>query len=84
MFSLPDAALTFLQLVVVGVLIGTVLTYAVMALKGFVTRKFGEDSGSQVLVSLLIPFAAYELAEILGGSGILAAVAAGVTMSYAE
>ena len=40
--------------------------------------------GTQVLLSLLIPFGAYELAEHLGGSGILAAVAAGVTMSYFE
>src|SRR5690606_34244970 len=43
-----------------------------------------EESGSHVVVSLLVPFGAYELAEHLGGSGILAAVAAGITMSYAE
>lgn len=83
-FSLSAATLTFVQLVVVGVSVGTVLTFAVMAAKGWLTRRFGEDSGSQVLVSLLIPFGAYQLAEHLGGSGILAAVAAGVTMSYAE
>src|SRR5690606_19356091 len=42
------------------------------------------EPGAQVVVSLLIPFGAYELAEHLGGSGILAAVAAGITMSYVE
>jgi CPA1 family monovalent cation:H+ antiporter len=83
-FSLPSAMLTFVQLVVVGVGIGTLLTFAVMTGKAWLTRRLGEDSGTQVLVSLLIPFGAYELAEHLGGSGILAAVAAGITMSYAE
>jgi len=37
-----------------------------------------------VLISVLIPFGAYLLAERLGCSGILAAVGAGITMSYAE
>jgi monovalent cation/hydrogen antiporter len=36
------------------------------------------------LISLLIPFGAYLLAEHLHCSGILAAVAAGVTMGYVE
>jgi monovalent cation/hydrogen antiporter len=83
-FSLPAAALTFVQLVFVGVAIGVALTFAIMAGKAWLTHRLGEDSGSQVLVSLVIPFAAYELAEHLGGSGILAAVAAGITMSYSE
>ena len=83
-FSLTTAAFTFLQLAAVGVAAGIALTYAVTWFKGWIGRRFGEESGSQVLVSLLVPFGAYELAEHLGGSGILAAVAAGVTMSYAE
>jgi Na+/H+ antiporter len=83
-FSLTSATLTFVQLVIVGVLAGVALTLGVMIAKGWLTRRFGEDSGSHVLVSLLIPFGAYELAEHLGGSGILAAVAAGITMSYVE
>ena len=37
-----------------------------------------------ILVSLLIPFGAYSAAEHLGCSGILAAVGAGVTMTFAE
>jgi CPA1 family monovalent cation:H+ antiporter len=83
-FSLVSATGTFVQLVLVGVVAGVALTLAVMMAKNWLTRRFGEDSGSQVLVSLLIPFGAYELAEHLEGSGILAAVAAGITMSYAE
>lgn len=83
-FSLPSATLTFVQLAVGGVAAGVGLTYAVMRLKNWISRRYGEETGSQVLISLLIPFGAYELAEQLGCSGILAAVAAGVTMSYAE
>jgi Na+/H+ antiporter len=49
-----------------------------------VSDRFGEETGSQVLISLLIPFAAYLAAEHLHCSGILAAVSAGVTMSFAE
>jgi CPA1 family monovalent cation:H+ antiporter len=49
-----------------------------------VSKRFGEDTGAQILVSLLIPFGAYLIAEHLHCSGILAAVAAGITMSYAE
>src|SRR5690606_824417 len=40
--------------------------------------------GGQILISLLIPFAAYLAAEAVHASGILAAVAAGVTMSFTE
>jgi CPA1 family monovalent cation:H+ antiporter len=83
-FSFASATVTFVELVVVGALAGVALTLGTMIAKGWLTRRFGEDSGSQVLVSLLIPFGAYELAEHLGGSGILAAVTAGITMSYVE
>jgi CPA1 family monovalent cation:H+ antiporter len=83
-FSLASATATFVLLVLVGVIAGVVLTLGVMTAKNWLTSRFGEDSGAQVLVSLLIPFGAYELAEHLGGSGILAAVAAGITMSYVE
>jgi len=83
-FSLSSAAVTFVQLVVVGIIAGVVLTFGVMLFKSWITRRFGEEPGAQVVVSLLIPFGAYELAEHLGGSGILAAVAAGITMSYVE
>src|SRR5690606_31039390 len=83
-FSLSSAAVTFVQLIVVGIMAGVALTFGVMMFKAWITRRFGEEPGAQVVVSLLIPFGAYELAEHLGGSGILAAVAAGITMSYVE
>lgn len=83
-FSLADAAITFVQLAVVGIIAGVALTLGVMLFKTWIARRFGEEPGSQVVISLLIPFGAYWVGEHLGGSGILAAVAAGITMSYVE
>lgn len=83
-FSLGDAALDFLWLAIGGVVTGVIVTWGIVLAKGWISRQFGEDSGSQILISLLIPFLAYLAAEHLGCSGILAAVAAGITMSFAE
>ncbi len=83
-FSIGGAALNFLWVAGGGLAIGVFMTLAVSAAKARVTRRWGEDVGSQILVSLLIPFGSYLLAEHLHASGILAAVAAGVTMTFAE
>ncbi|MFC7552676.1 cation:proton antiporter [Pseudoroseomonas wenyumeiae] len=83
-FSMSDAALTFLQLAVGGIAIGMALTWAVMRVLGRLVRHVGEDPALQTLVSLLIPFGAYLAAEHFNFSGILAAVAAGIIMNYAE
>lgn len=83
-FSLSAAAGTFLQLALGGVTAGVAATFVIMRVKNWVSARFGEESGSHVLLSLLVPFVAYQLAEHLGCSGILAAVAAGITMSYME
>lgn len=83
-FSLAAASLTFVWLAVVGIGSGVLFTVAVNRVHAWLTRHFGEESGAPILISLLIPFGAYELAESLQASGILAAVAAGITMSYVE
>ncbi|CAM3334303.1 Na+/H+ antiporter [Asticcacaulis taihuensis] len=83
-FSLVDAFGAFLWLAIGGLAIGIGVTWVVTRVKGLISRRIGEEAGSQVLISLLIPFGAYLLAERLHCSGILAAVAAGITMSYAE
>jgi CPA1 family monovalent cation:H+ antiporter len=83
-FSLSAATITFLKLVILGVGAGVALTYAVVWVKNRISARLGEDAGAQVLISLLIPFGAYQLAEHSGASGILAAVSAGITMSYSE
>ncbi len=83
-FSLLSASLTFLWLAVAGVAIGVAVTVAVNRGHALVSRVFGEEAGTPILISLLTPFAAYLLAEQVAASGILAAVAAGITMSYVE
>lgn len=83
-FSAGAAALNFLWVAGAGLAIGIALTLVVSRAKAWVTRRWGEDTGSQILVSLLIPFGSYMLAEHFHASGILAAVGAGVTMTFAE
>lgn len=83
-FSAGAAALNFAWVAGAGLAIGVAVTLAVTRAKAWVTKRWGEDTGSQILVSLLIPFGSYLLAEHLHASGILAAVSAGVTMTYAE
>lgn len=83
-FSIGSAVGTFAWLALAGVAIGVIVTVVISYTKGLVSRKWGEDVGAQILVSLLIPFAAYLAAEELHASGILAAVAAGITMSFTE
>lgn len=83
-FSLASASVTFLWVALAGLAIGVGVTLGVSRGQTWLSRRFGEESGSSILISLLIPFGAYLLAEHLQASGILAAVAAGVTMSYVE
>ncbi|MDO6415823.1 Na+/H+ antiporter [Sphingomonas sp. BIUV-7] len=83
-FSAGAAALNFVWVAGAGLLIGVAVTLVVSRAKAWVTARWGEDTGSQILVSLLIPFGSYLLAEHLHASGILAAVSAGVTMTFAE
>jgi monovalent cation/hydrogen antiporter len=83
-FSFVDALGTFLWVAIGGIAIGVGVTWISTLAKNWVSRRFGEETGSQILISLLIPFGAYLLAEQQHCSGILAAVAAGITMSYVE
>lgn len=83
-FSVGNAIGTFLWLALVGVAVGVASAMAISYAKTMISRRWGEDVGAQILVSLLIPFAAYLIAEELEASGILAAVAAGITMSFTE
>jgi len=83
-FSLAQASLTFLWVAFAGLGIGVAVTLGVSTFQRWLWRSFGEEPGAAMLVNLLIPFAAYLLAEEFNASGILAAVAAGITMSYVE
>jgi CPA1 family monovalent cation:H+ antiporter len=83
-FSVQEASLSFAWLALAGLAIGVGTMLAVSQAQRWLSRHWGEESGSAILVNLLTPFGAYLLAEHLHASGILAAVAAGITMSYVE
>jgi Na+/H+ antiporter len=83
-FSIGSASLTLIWVTLAGLGVGVGVTLGVSYAQRWLSRHFGEESGSPILVNLLMPFGAYLIAERLDASGILAAVAAGVTMSYVE
>jgi monovalent cation/hydrogen antiporter len=81
-FSFTKAAGTFAWMGLAGVAIGIAVTWLAVRAKAFFAQRFGDDSGSNILVSLLIPFGAYLAAEHVHASGVLAAAASGITMSF--
>ena len=74
-FSVSNAVLTFLRLALGGILIGVAVTWGVVWLKNWLSRRYGEETSGQILISLLIPFAAYLAAEHLHCSGRLCHIA---------
>jgi Na+/H+ antiporter len=83
-FSVSAASMSFLQEAGGGIAVGLAISWAVGLINRWLVGKVGEEPGLQILISLLIPFAAYLGAEQVGGSGILAAAAAGISMHYAD
>lgn len=72
-FSLGKGVERFLAILILEPLYGWLLGIGVARLRARIT-----DARMEIAVSLLTPFAAYLLPEHLGGSGILATVAAGM------
>ncbi|EIL95967.1 putative Na+/H+ antiporter, partial [Rhodanobacter sp. 115] len=68
-FSLLSASLTFLWVALIGLAVGVLFTLLVSYVQQRLSRRFGQESGSSILISLLIPFGAYLLAEKLQASG---------------
>jgi Na+/H+ antiporter len=83
-FSLGSAISTFAWMALAGVAIGVGVTWAIVRGKAMFAERFGDDSGSNILVSLLIPFGAYLVAEHVHASGVLAAAASGIAMTFAS
>ena len=83
-FSLASASLSFLLVAGGGVIVGLVSTALIGRLNRLLVARVGEDPTSQILISLLIPFAAYLGAESLHCSGILAAAVGGIAMHYTD
>ncbi len=83
-FSPTIASISFLKVAGGGVVAGVLVAAIVGRLNRWLVRRAGEEPGIQILVSLLIPFAAYLTAEHVHVSGILAAAVAGIAMHYGE
>ncbi|MFA5704347.1 MAG: Na+/H+ antiporter [Advenella sp.] len=83
-FSITQIVTSFVWVAVAGISTGLVTTWLLSVIHQRINRLLGEEQGAEILLSLLTPFAAYVLAEAIGGSGILSAVAAGLAMSNFE
>lgn len=62
-FSPPEASTTFVWIGSIGATIGKAMTPLATTGKDWISRRFGEETRSQILISLLIPFAAYMQAK---------------------
>jgi monovalent cation/hydrogen antiporter len=76
-FSALDAGLEFLGAAAGGIAIGLVVGYVVA-----VIRRRLDDAPTEITISLLTPYAAFVPADVLGLSGVLAAVTAGVYLGW--
>ncbi|WP_120994713.1 Na+/H+ antiporter [Stutzerimonas urumqiensis] len=83
-FSLVSATGEFFVIALGGVLIGGGLSWAFGRLKRWMTARGLFDPSAYVVMVLLLPFAAFYLAEHAGMSGILSAVAAGMVQSRVD
>ena len=83
-FSLTGALASFAWVAAGGLLIGAGVTWGVARIAARTTEQGTQGGGSQILATLLLPFGVYLLAERLHCSGILAAVAAGLTMNLTD
>ncbi|MBM3530144.1 MAG: Na+/H+ antiporter [Alphaproteobacteria bacterium] len=76
-FSLPQAAATFGLIVVGEILYGTGVGWMSLRL-----RQWAHNPRAEITLSLMTPYIAYWLPLNLGGSGVLATVAAGLYVSW--
>lgn len=85
LFSWAEVAKEFLWMAVGGLGVGALLGWGFATVRETVTRRVGDVAATQmVLLLVLLPFAAYLAGEHIGVSGILAAVAAGITTNFAD
>lgn len=80
-FTVGGATLEFLKVAIGGLLAGFVVCWLYGRSLRLMSRWSGDEPATQIVLLLLLPFASYLIAEHLGVSGILAAVAAGMTIT---
>lgn len=83
-FSPTDAVIKFFIMSAGGIFCGLIVMWVTGKCNSYLIKYTQEEPAIQILISILIPFAAYLLAESLHVSGILAAVAAGIAMHYEQ
>ncbi|KQN51455.1 sodium:proton antiporter [Pseudomonas sp. Leaf48] len=83
-FSLATASVTFVLVAVGGLAVGVALSWLVGRLRAWMIARGWDDPATHVVFMLLLPFAAYVLAERVEVSGILSAVAAGMMQSWLD
>ncbi|HEJ7000550.1 TPA: Na+/H+ antiporter [Serratia marcescens] len=83
-FTLESAFLTFLQVSIGGVLCGIIIVFLYNQMVKFIHKCMYNDSATQIIFSLLLPFSCYLIAERFGVSGILAAVSAGMMIGQSK
>jgi Na+/H+ antiporter len=77
MFSLTRAAGTFILIVVGEIIWGIAVGWLSLRI-----RRWTNDPRAEITLSLMTPYLAYWVPEHLGGSGVLATVAAGLYVSW--
>ena len=80
-FTWGGASVEFLKVAVGGLIAGVAICWPYGKPLRLLSRWSGDDPATQTVLLLLLPFASYLIAEHLGVSGILAAVAAGMTIT---
>ncbi|AIR69285.1 MULTISPECIES: Na+/H+ antiporter [Dickeya] len=83
-FTVSGATLAFLQVALGGLLAGIGVTWVYSKSLSLLGHQNDDDAATQIVLLLLLPFAAYLIAEHFGVSGILAAVASGMTISRTQ
>ncbi len=80
-FTVGGATVEFLKVAIGGLLAGMAVSWLYGKSLRLMSRWSGDEPATQTLLLLLLPFASYLIAEHIGVSGILAAVAAGMTIT---
>jgi CPA1 family monovalent cation:H+ antiporter len=80
-FTVGGATVEFFKVAIGGLLAGIAVSWLYGKSLRLMSRWSGDEPATQILLLLLLPFASYLIAEHIGVSGILASVAAGMTIT---
>lgn len=80
-FTVGGASLEFMKVAIGGLLAGIAVSWLYGRSLRLMSRWSGDEPATQIVLLFLLPFASYLIAEHIGVSGILAAVAAGMTIT---